>query len=66
MPVGLLILTVGIHKGTEIRTSFWKSKQAALTITSDQCQHIEGEIWGEEDPGSFFPSKLLKQWELSI
>lgn len=64
VPVGLLIVTVGIHKGTEISTSFWKSKQAALTITSDQRQRRE--IWGEEDPGSFFPSKLLKQWELSI
>lgn len=31
VPVGLLILTMGIHKGSQISTSFGKSKQAALT-----------------------------------
>lgn len=49
VPVGLLSITVGVHKGTEISTSFWKSKQAALTIALDQRQSQE--IWGEEDPG---------------
>lgn len=62
--VRLLFVTVGIHKGTEISPAFWKSKQAALTITSDHPRSQE--ILGEDDPGSFFPSNSLKQWELSI